>query len=77
MNFANLRAPSGHALCRFLRCKEMYYSSAEMAERARTDPKGFLERKYFWCEKTFKAEGPEGELAGADECPPSRGCYEA
>ncbi len=77
MSLANVPAPSGHRLCRHLRSKEMYYATAEMVERARANPAAAFEGKYFWCLKTFKAEGPEGEPCGAEECPPTRACYEA
>lgn len=77
MSFANLRAPSGHRLCRHLRCKEMYVNDAASLERAQQEPERAFENKYFWCLKTFTARGPENEQCGAEECRPSRACYEA
>jgi len=77
MSFANLPAPSGHRLCRHLRCKEMYYTSQEQLARARTDLSAAFESRVFWCLKTYQAEGPGGGRCGAEECPPTRACYEA
>jgi hypothetical protein len=75
--FGNLPAPSGHRLCRHLRCKEMYVADPALVERALADPERAFENKYFWCLKTSAAQGPENEPCGAEECPPSRACYEA
>jgi|SoiMethySBSTD1v2_1073268.scaffolds.fasta_scaffold947517_2 hypothetical protein len=77
MTFANLRAPSGHRLCRHLRCKEMYYTDAAAIERARQDPEHAFDGKLFWCLKTSRSWGPDGTTCGAEECPPNRECYEA
>lgn len=79
MSFANVRAPSGHRLCRNLRCKEMYYETTEMIERARKNPAEAFENKIFWCLKTYQAHGPEpeGKACGAEQCPPTRACYES
>ena len=80
MSLMNVPAPSGHRLCRHLRCKEMYYTAHEEAggaERARPDPATAFANKYFWCLRTFKADGPEGAPCGPEECPPGRSCYEA
>ena len=76
MSFANLRAPSGHRLCRHLRCKEMYYNVPESLERAKENPTRAFEHKHFWCLKTFKAESPDGATCNAEECKPTRSCYE-
>ena len=77
MSLMNVPAPSGHRLCRHLRCKEMYYSSTGADDEARANPAKAFADKIFWCMKTYKADGPEGELCGAEECPPTRACYEA
>jgi hypothetical protein len=77
MTFMNLRAPSGHKLCRFLRCKEMYYTVAADLETARADPKSAFEGKVFWCHQTQKADGPDRNPCGAEECRPGRSCYDA
>jgi len=77
MTFMNLRAPSGHKLCRFLRCKEMYYTVEADLERARSDPKAAFEGKIFWCDRTHKVDGPDASACGAEECRPGRSCYDA
>jgi len=77
MSLMNVRAPAGHKLCHQLRCKEMYYSTEEQRERIRTDPKSVFEGKLFWCARTQKADGPDAERCGADECRPGRACYDA
>jgi hypothetical protein len=77
MSLMNVRAPAGHKLCRFLRCKEMYYSNEAQRERIRTDPKGVFEGKVFWCNRTHQAEGPDANRCGVDECGPGRTCYDA
>lgn len=77
MSFMNLRAPSGHKLCRFLRCKEMYYDSQAQLERARANPEQAFDGKHFWCTKTYKVDGPDAQQCGADACAPGRACYEA
>ena len=76
MSLMNVRAPSGHKLCRFLRCKEMYYTTQEQMEEARRDPKAAFEGKLFWCERTHKGDGPDAQACGAEECRPGRTCYE-
>ena len=77
MSLMNVRAPSGHKLCRFLRCKEMYYSNEAQREKVANDPKSVFEGKLFWCEKTHKGDGPDAEVCGAEECRPGRACYDA
>ena len=77
MSLMNVRAPAGHKLCQFLRCKEMWYQTEEQRERIRTDPKSVFEGKLFWCERTQKADGPDAARCGADECRPGRSCYDA
>jgi hypothetical protein len=77
MSLMNVRAPSGHKLCRYLRCKEMYYSTQEQREKAASDPQGVFEGKLFWCTQTQKADGPDAKACGAEECRPGRACYDA
>ena len=77
VNLGNLRAPSGHRLCRHLRCKEMYYSvAADSLPPEKLDPTHAFEGKLFWCMKTWRSLGPGNEACGAEECPPTRECYE-
>ena len=77
MSLMNVRAPAGHKLCRFLRCKEMYYTTQEQTERAQANPREAFEGKVFWCLQTHKGDGPDAQACGADECRPGRGCYDA
>ncbi|MBI4878098.1 MAG: hypothetical protein HY812_00340 [Planctomycetes bacterium] len=76
MTFLNRRAPSGHRVCRHLRCKEMYFHAPGgdgfAAARA-----GDEERRDYWCAQTCRPRGPEGAGAALDACAPDRACYEA
>lgn len=77
MRLANTPAPSGHRICRHLRCKEMYLTHADPSAQPKKTPEQAWAEKAFWCLKTFQAFGPDRENCGAEECPPSRSCYEA
>ncbi len=76
MTFLNRRAPSGHRVCRHLRCKEMYFHApgggGAAAARESDD-----DRRDYWCRRTCRALGPEGGGADLEACAPQRACYEA
>lgn len=78
MTFLNTRAPSGHRLCRQLRCKEMYYRSDIAPPSALvTDPDD--DNHIYWCASTCRPHPPRGSEGDVDleSCNPSRGCYES
>jgi hypothetical protein len=78
MTFLNTHAPSGHARCRNLRCKEMYYhvqlgpqDKSPLVTDARED--GHV----YWCVKTTKEFGPDRQQVSLEACSPDRECYRA
>lgn len=56
--------------CRWLRWKTMYLDR-EPDEAVPDMVDGFV-----WCVHTMNCLGPDGEVAGHDDCAPGRGCYE-
>lgn len=77
MTFLNHRAPSGHLVCRRLRCKEMYYRVEPAPPSALVtapDEDGHV----YWCAASCRALPPSGSGAvDLESCNPSRGCYES
>ena len=55
-------------VCRALRAKTMFY---QVEREEPSSPEG-----PFWCAQTQSPLGPDGEVAGADQCRPGRGCCE-
>lgn len=54
--------------CKFLRAKEMFYQNA-VADEDR------FRNSTFWCLKTQEIFGPDGRLAGRQECSGDRPCF--
>ncbi len=76
MTFINLHAPSGHAICRNLRCKEMYYSCQAALAKDIKVTSDEDDRHVYWCVKTANHVGLDQNLATLDACSPERDCYE-
>jgi hypothetical protein len=76
MTFLNRAAPSGHAICKNLRCKEMYYHCQSHVERNRPVESDEDDRHVYWCVKTANALGVDHKLTTLDTCSPDRSCYE-
>lgn len=78
MTYLNTHAPSGHARCRNLRCKEMYYQVDVRPEDGLAPVEDDREdRHVYWCVKTTKEYGPDRSIATLEDCSPERRCYEA
>jgi hypothetical protein len=65
------RAPDPY-LCRHLRTKTMYVPDS-YAER---DVSRSGSTQQFWCLKTMRADGPDGDLALPEICLEGRSCFE-
>jgi len=76
MTFLNTRAPSGHRICRELRCKEMYYRS-EMAPPSALVTDGDDDNHIYWCASSCRPMSPQGEDVDLESCHPGRSCYRA
>jgi hypothetical protein len=55
--------------CRHLMCKEMFYDTGVPLEER-------MGSGIFWCDQTQKCLGPDNIAVGAEDCGPSRTCYE-
>ena len=76
MTFLNTRAPSGHRICRDLRCKEMYYRTDPAPPSALvTDADD--DNHVYWCASTCRSLSPEGGDVDLESCGPARDCYRA
>lgn len=76
MTYLNRFAPSGHAICQNLRCKEMYYQCASHLETKQPVESEEDDRHVYWCVKTATALGADHKLATLDACSPDRDCYQ-
>ena len=76
MTFLNNRAPSGHRICRNLRCKEMYYTSELAPPEKVMVTSDEDDRHVYWCVKTALKFGVDKRLATLDSCSPERECYD-
>jgi hypothetical protein len=76
MTYLNLFAPSGHAICKNLRCKEMYYTCASHLKKNVRVESDEDDRHVYWCVKTANALGVDRKLTTLDSCSPDRDCYE-
>jgi hypothetical protein len=56
-------------ICRSLRSKKLFYQDEASASDV-------LNAGPFWCTRTQSLLGPDGKIAGAEECRPGRGCCE-
>jgi hypothetical protein len=65
------RQPDPH-LCRHLRTKTMYVPDS-YAER---DISRSSSTQQFWCLRTLRPDGPDGDLALPEVCLKGRGCFE-
>ncbi len=77
MTFLNRRAPSGHRVCRKLRCKEMYYR-VDPAPPSALVEESDEDRHVYWCAVTARPLPAAG--AGdvdLESCNPTRACYES
>jgi hypothetical protein len=55
--------------CRNLMCKEMFYDTGvPLEERSGCG--------IYWCDQTQKCLGPDNIAVGAEDCGPTRSCYE-
>jgi hypothetical protein len=55
--------------CRYLVSKEMFYDNGiPLEERSGSG--------IFWCSQTHKCLGPDNTSVSAEECLPTRSCYE-
>lgn len=58
-------------LCRYLSSKKLMVTGA-----LATTSEDVLDRsQHCWCEQTFKAIGPDGELAWPEDCTKARSCF--
>lgn len=57
--------------CAHLRHKGMYVMAEEDPDAAAA---GAYEATSYWCAKTQKAFGPDGDIVGRDACQHGRGC---
>ena len=56
-------------VCGCLRSKKLFYQAeGEESEAANAAP--------FWCSRTQGIQGPDGQIAGLEECRPGRSCCE-
>lgn len=62
---------AGHATCRCLRSKEMFYEVEGGADPIHNSGSGI-----FWCIHTQNCLGPDGQVAEPKNCSPVRNCYE-
>jgi hypothetical protein len=65
MNTPEIRKPV--AMCKNLRCKEMYYQAFDSSDGATP--------MAFWCTKTMETFGPDGSAVDNQECIPGRKCF--
>jgi hypothetical protein len=54
-------------ICKSLRSKKLFYQTEEEASPVENAGP-------FWCSRTQKLLGPDGKIAGHEECRPGRGC---
>lgn len=54
-------------ICLSVRSKKLFYQSGENASDARNAAP-------FWCSRTQSLIGPDGKIAGLEECRPGRPC---
>ena len=79
MTFLNTHAPAGkHRICQQLRCKEMYYHvDLQEGDGSPLVTDDADDRHVYWCLKTHKEFGPEGQSVDLESCGPERRCYRA
>ncbi len=65
------RSAHGFDLCRRLRFKGMFVE-AEPDPSVPNTSDGM-----FWCTHTMNCLGPDGQVAGRDQCGPGRDCHES
>jgi hypothetical protein len=56
-------------ICQSLRSKKLFYQTEE-------DASDVSNAGPFWCLRTQSLLGPDGKVAGANECRPGRSCCE-
>lgn len=57
--------------CRFLTCKEMFYKETVAGQLPHSGS------GVFWCTVTQRLQGPDGQIAGKEECGSHRTCFES
>lgn len=56
-------------VCKNVRCKESFYSNEPFKE-------DMFHSGVYWCHRTQSGIGPDGRAVDAEECSPTRECFE-
>jgi hypothetical protein len=66
----NQQSQTQNAVCRFLRCKEMFIDTGEPFDIRNTGS------GLYWCAHTQTVIGPDGQVAEPDNCVAGRSCHQ-